>query len=383
MCRCAIALASLLRFEAPAVLTQTMWLQVLDCALLADHANNGFGTVHANPHLGNTSSSFGHDRYASGISGSSPPRNEFGLGGTWAHTHSHRRDRERGAEWAPPAAGSATVEVHQRAGSLQRPLDSASARSANGSRRGVRVLAESGPRSLREHTGQQRRPSSNGANGNDDTGSSRSDYGGDWASQRRPTSLRSIQSQRSAYTPEHDPLSPGLAYTAPAPAAKVPDVVFASVDSSGRGGHSLHAVTGAHSSRGAALPPPRPALAADTAHFAGPYAYAPQPPVATIESEEHATDGLTVCTAHLTAGVDRTMAADTRRGRLDTALQNLAASGELFLGKYIITKEMPKPGSQAVVAFARGGEGGYFQYAIKYAARFVCVLCPGAATNSQ
>jgi hypothetical protein len=53
--------------------------------------------------------------------------------------------------------------------------------------------------------------------------------------------------------------------------------------------------------------------------------------------------------------------------QLKAALENMAACEppHRFLGKYIITGERMM-GGQAVVQFARGGDGGFFQFAIKY-----------------
>jgi hypothetical protein len=53
--------------------------------------------------------------------------------------------------------------------------------------------------------------------------------------------------------------------------------------------------------------------------------------------------------------------------QLQAALENMAACDppQRFLGKYIITGERMM-GGQAVVQFARGGDGGFFQFAIKY-----------------
>ena len=54
--------------------------------------------------------------------------------------------------------------------------------------------------------------------------------------------------------------------------------------------------------------------------------------------------------------------------KLRVALENMAAAEPAgrFLGKYIITPER-NSGGQATVQFARGGAGGFFQYAIKCA----------------
>ena len=61
-----------------------------------------------------------------------------------------------------------------------------------------------------------------------------------------------------------------------------------------------------------------------------------------------------------------TMAAASPRTRLETALDNMADAGELFAGRFMITRER-FAGGQAMVQFARGGSDGFFQYAIKCA----------------
>jgi hypothetical protein len=60
--------------------------------------------------------------------------------------------------------------------------------------------------------------------------------------------------------------------------------------------------------------------------------------------------------------------------QLERALQRMANAGqqEPFLGRFLIMQEHSM-GGQARVQFARGGDGGFFQYAIK-CAPFSC-LC--------
>ena len=60
------------------------------------------------------------------------------------------------------------------------------------------------------------------------------------------------------------------------------------------------------------------------------------------------------------------LSADSQRDQLTAALQATqdARPPEMFMGRYLIMKER-RSGGQATVQFARGGDGGFFQYAIK------------------
>ena len=64
----------------------------------------------------------------------------------------------------------------------------------------------------------------------------------------------------------------------------------------------------------------------------------------------------------------QTLVQPDRGSQLVTALENMAQASPpaLLAGKYMLLDERAA-GSQAVVAFARGGDGGFFQYAIKCA----------------
>jgi hypothetical protein len=62
------------------------------------------------------------------------------------------------------------------------------------------------------------------------------------------------------------------------------------------------------------------------------------------------------------------MAGTDSRDQLERALDHMAVDvkgyGGLFAGRFRITKER-RSGAQALVQFARGGEDGFFQHAIK------------------
>jgi hypothetical protein len=62
--------------------------------------------------------------------------------------------------------------------------------------------------------------------------------------------------------------------------------------------------------------------------------------------------------------------AESLRARLNRAMRQmvLAQPPLKFLGKYLIVQDHAE-GGQAFVQFARGGDGGFFQYAIKCALR--------------
>ena len=64
----------------------------------------------------------------------------------------------------------------------------------------------------------------------------------------------------------------------------------------------------------------------------------------------------------------RVPSADGKQAQLVAALQAMerASPPELFMGKYHVVRDRVS-GGQATVQFVRGGEGGFFQYAIKCA----------------
>jgi hypothetical protein len=74
-------------------------------------------------------------------------------------------------------------------------------------------------------------------------------------------------------------------------------------------------------------------------------------------------------TALWEGGPFATVAGNDPREHLERALDNMAADatgrGGLFAGRFRVTKER-RSGAQALVAFARGGDDGFFQHAIKY-----------------
>ena len=61
-----------------------------------------------------------------------------------------------------------------------------------------------------------------------------------------------------------------------------------------------------------------------------------------------------------------TLSAEAQKEQLQRALYTMAVSqpAELFMGQYTLMQDR-RGGGQASVQFARGGDGGFFQYAIK------------------
>ena len=62
------------------------------------------------------------------------------------------------------------------------------------------------------------------------------------------------------------------------------------------------------------------------------------------------------------------LSAEARREQLERTLYSMATGQpqELFMGRFMLMQER-RSGGQATVQFARGGDGGFFQYAIKCA----------------
>ena len=135
--------------------------------------------------------------------------------------------------------------------------------------------------------------------------------------------------------------------------------------------------TGAPTSHGA---PPARWLAPPAPLFAG-------RPLTTYNVSQTSGSGSSavanmLATQRPTPTLAEIMSAETQREQLERALQAMAASQppDLFLGRFLIMQER-KVGGQATVQFARSGDGGFFQYAIKCA--LAAAATPAGARGSR